>query len=156
MAAPDLSTIGVKFGWAAETTSGTKPTSFKQILNCKAIGGISLETDSIDTTPLEVDTRRYVAGLKDTGGSWALTFGMNDDLQDSWDELYDAYTTAKNAGLNIWAVVYIPGMTNACYVTFEPGKLPLSDIAVSEALEVEISNTINEYKGWSTAIEPTT
>ena len=155
MARPDLSTIGVKFGWAVETTSGVRPTAFTQVLNCKSIGGIPLTQDNIDTTPLESSIRRYVAGLKDTGGSWELTFGMNDDLIDNWGDLLDAYKTARDAGLATWAVVWIPGMENSCYITFQPGEVPLSEIAVSSALEVSISNTINEYKGFDTAIEPT-
>lgn len=149
-----LSTIGIKFGWAVETTAGTKPTSFTQIPRCIAIGGISLETDNIDVTPLETDTREYVAGLKDTGGTWSLTFSNNDDLHTAWDALTSAYETAKANNLATWAVIYIPNLSKSCYVTFEPGKIPLTDIAVSEALNAEISCTINEYKGWLTAVEP--
>ena len=59
----DLSTIGVKFGWAVETVASKKPESFKQIPRCKNIGGISLEADNIDTTALEDSIRTYVAGL---------------------------------------------------------------------------------------------
>lgn len=149
-----LSTIGVKFGWGVETSAGVKPSSFKQIPRCIAIGGIALSSDTIDVTPLEVDTRQYVQGLKDTGGQWSLTFSNNDDLHDAWDELTTAYETAKANNLATWAVIYIPNLSKSCFVTFEPGKIPLTDIAVSEALNAEISNTINEYKGWLDAVEP--
>ncbi len=33
----DLSTIGVKFGWAVEKTAGTKPSAFKWIKRCSKI-----------------------------------------------------------------------------------------------------------------------
>lgn len=152
----DLSTIGIKFGYAVETTAGTKPSAFTQIEKCKSIGGISLEADNIDTTPLESYYRTYIAGLKDTGGTWALTFSNSDAFMEDWNALVTASETARASGLETWAEIYIPGMENACYITFQPGEVPLNEVGVSEALEVEISNIINEYKGWDTAIEPTT
>ena len=151
----DLSTIGVKFGWAVETVASKKPESFKQIPRCKNIGGISLEADNIDTTALEDSIRTYVAGLKDTGGSWTLTFGLNDDLATKWDALVTASAAARKTGLATWAVIYIPGLTKSFYVTFEPGDIPMPEIEVSSALEAEISCIINEYKGLDTKTEPT-
>ena len=37
----DLSTIGVKFGWAVEETAGTKPKAFTWIKRCSKIAGIN-------------------------------------------------------------------------------------------------------------------
>ncbi len=151
----DLSTIGIKFGWACETTAGTQPTAFKWIQRCKAIDGIALSVDNIDVTALEDEFRKYVAGLKDTGGTWSLTFSNTDAFQDDWNEMKDAAKVAYDKGLATWAEVYIPGMTKACFVTIQPGEIPLGDVSVGSALEVAVSNIINEYKGWLTAAEPT-
>lgn len=151
----DLTTIGVKFGWAVETTAGVKPTAFKQLLNCKAIDGIKIETDTVDVTPLEAALKRYAKGLGDTGGKWGVTFGMNDDFETAWGECMAAYTAAKASGLSTWFVVWVPGMTNAFYVVAEPGSLPMPEFGNSAPLEVQTSNTINDYKGLLTAIEPT-
>lgn len=131
------------------------PAAFKQIERCIAIGGISLETDNIDVTPLESRYREYIQGLMDTGGTWSITFSNTTKLHSDWEELRTASATAKASGLATWAVVYVPNLGKSCYVTFEPGEIPLTDIAVSEALNAEISNTINAYKGWRTSIEPT-
>lgn len=150
-----LSTIGVKFGWAAETVAGTKPTAFKEIANCKEIGGIDLSTDSIDVTPLSKSVKQYIQGLQDTGGTWDVTFFGNDDFVDAWNEVLTAYGTAKKSGLSIWFVVWIPDMSDSFYVVAQPGKIPMPQIGVGNALEFGTSNTINEYKGLDTAIEPT-
>lgn len=150
----DLTTLGVKFGYAVESTAGTKPTAFIQIKNCKQIGGINLESDSIDTTPLEAKVRRYAKGLQDTGGTWPITFGLNDEFIAAWDALLTTSETGKAAGKATWFEVWIPDLTKAFYVTAEPGALPLPDIDVSAALEVQTSNVINDYKGLDAAIEP--
>ena len=150
----NLSTIGVQFAYGVETAAGTKPTKFTAIPNCTAIGGISLEEDTIDVTPLEVDTRQYVAGLKDTGGKWTVTFNHTDDLDTKWAALKTASAAAAKTGLATWAEIYIPKLAKSCFVTFTPGDIPLNDISVGEALQAEISNVINEFKGWDTAVVP--
>ena len=38
----DLSTIGIKLGWAVETTAGTKPTAYKWLQRCSKIGGLNI------------------------------------------------------------------------------------------------------------------
>lgn len=48
MAQPGISTLGIEFGFALETTAGTKPTSFTRLHRINAIGGITLETEQID------------------------------------------------------------------------------------------------------------
>lgn len=45
---PGLSTLGVKFGYAVETTAGTKPTAFTWLERCNTISGIELSTEQID------------------------------------------------------------------------------------------------------------
>jgi len=151
----DLTTIGIKVGWAVETTAGTRPTTFTQIARCKKIAGVSLTTDKIDVTALEDAIKKYAAGLKDTGGDWPLTFGASDAFVTAWNALITAYETAKAAGKQTWFVVWIPNMAKSFYIIAEPGDIPMPDIDVSNPLEYEISNVINDFKGLDTAIEPT-
>lgn len=51
MAAPGISTVGIKFGWGAAGDS--KPASFTQLTRINSIGAISLETEAIDASALE-------------------------------------------------------------------------------------------------------
>ena len=156
MARLALSTIGVKFGVQIETTSGTKPTAFHQIPNCKNVGGSSNEADTIDVTPLEAYSRQYVAGLGNSGGSKEITFGLDPQaaIIDDWEALRTAAQAARANNLACWGEVWFPNVPKAYYFTFEPGLVPLSDVSVATAAELAISNVVNEEKGWLAAVEP--
>lgn len=151
----DLTTIGVKVGYAVETTAGTKPTAFTWLKRCKAISGIELTTDKIDLTALEDKIKQYAQGAADTGGDWALTFGMNDDVITALTAMRSAYETGKTAGKATWFDVWFPGLEKSFFIIAEPGMIPMPDVSVGSAAEIKINNTINEYKGLDAAVEPT-
>ena len=46
--APGISTLGVKFSYAVESTAGDKPSSFNWLERCNTINGINLATEIID------------------------------------------------------------------------------------------------------------
>ena len=155
----DLSTIGVKFGWAVETTAGTRPTAFKWIPRCSKIGGLSVTKEKIDVTCFEDKIKQYIAGVADTGGDWNVNFngtkkGSAIDTVKEWNELLDASQAAAEDGLATWGDIYIPGF-GSYFVTFEPGEIPMPDLEVNSKLDIQISNVVNEYKGLGTEIEPT-
>ena len=154
MAKIDLTTIGVKVGWASGAVD-TKPTSFKQLLRVKKVGGISLEQDKIDITALEASVKEYAAGLADTGGTWPVTIGLSDDTVTAWDEILTAYETGKASGKSIWWDVYFPGLSKSFYVVAEPGMIPMPDIDLSSAADILINCIINKYVGLDTAVDPT-
>lgn len=62
-----LSSLGVKFGFAVETTAGTKPAAFKWLERCNSVAGIALSTENIDASALEDLVTRYVPGRQDSG-----------------------------------------------------------------------------------------
>ena len=76
----DLSTIGVKFGWAVEETAGTKPKAFTWIKRCSKIAGINVTKDKIDVSCFEDKIKQYIAGVGDTGGDWNLNFNGSKDF----------------------------------------------------------------------------
>ena len=158
MARMGLSTIGVKLGIQIESTAGTKPTTFKFYENCYTISGSTNEADTIDVTPLdETVARRYVKGLGDSGGSKTIGFFLDPQagIIDDWNTLKAAAEAARAEGKACWGEVWFPGVPKAYFFTFEPGEIPLSDVSVAAATELEISNVVNEEKGWDDAIEPT-
>lgn len=146
-----------RFGYAIEDTSGVQPTSFTLLENCYSVGGSSNEADQIDVTPLEEDkARRYAKGLGDSGGSKTIAF-FNDaegGLIDDWKALKTASEAARADNKATWGTVWFPNSKYAYFFTFEPGELPLSDVEVAAANQLEISCTVNEEKGWLTAIKP--
>ena len=151
----DLTTIGVKVGYAVETTAGTKPAAFTWLKRCKSVGGIDLSIDNIDVTALEDKIKQYALGLQDTGGNWNLTFGLSDAVVTALNSMRSAYATAKADGKATWFVVWFPDLANSFYVVAEPGNIPMPEAGVGAAAEVNLALTINEYKGLDTAIEPT-
>ena len=153
--ANELSTLGIKFGYAAETTADTKPTAFTQILGCKSLPELNSEPSQIDVTPLEeTGFKRYIPGLQDIGGAFGIGFNLSADLVDAWGDVCDAAETAKAANKSMWYEIFIPNMTNGFYFTGEPTKLAWGGAEVDAGLETTCYITVNQIKGWDTAIEP--
>lgn len=150
-----LSTIGVIFGWAVETTAGTKPTAFKEIEECISIGGVELTADKLDATPLKSTKKKYIKGHEDTGGELPTTFNYTDTFEKQWNEMCAAYKTAKAEGKAMWFTAYHPSKKNANFYIVEPGSIPAPEYAVGNVLQVTISNTLVDLPDASTAIEPT-
>ncbi len=150
-----VSTLGIKLGYAAETTAGTKPTAFTWLERCNSIGGITLETEQIDASALEDEISRYISGRQDTGGTWSVTFNVTDEVIQQLETMIGAYT-ALEGGKKMWFEVWSPYLTKAFYVIAQPPKhIPMPEEAQNELQTVEMTFTIEEYKGMDTAIEPT-
>lgn len=155
MALAGVSTIGIEFGYALETTAGTKPSAFTKLTRINSIGGIDLETEQIDASALEDYVTRYVAGRQDTGGSWPVTINPTDATIAEWETLIDAYQSRTDKSLSMWFEVWSPYLTKSFYIVAEPPKaLPMSEMAQNELQTIEIGLTINEFKGMDTAIRP--
>lgn len=150
----DLTTIGVKIGYGVETAADKKPTSFIWIKRCKSIGGIELTEDKIDVTALEDKIKQYAAGVADTGGDWALTFGLNDEVVETLTKLRTDSIAAKGENLRTWFDVWFPGLAKSFYVVAEPGMIPMPEVSQGSPAEIPLNCTINEYKGLEEAIEP--
>ena len=149
-----ISSLGIKFGYGAETVAGTKPTAFTQLERCNTIGGITLDTEQIDASALEDEISRYISGRQDTGGTWAVTFNLSDDVVDQLEAMITAYTGLTD-GKRMWFEVWSPYLTKAFFIVAQPPKhIPLPDEGQNELQTVELSFTIEEYKGLDTAIEP--
>lgn len=152
---PGISTLGAKFGYAVETSAGTKPTKFIQLERCNNIAAISLETEQIGASALEDLVTKYVAGRQDTGGTWEVTFNVTDDVTEQLNTMISASQTARESGLMTWFEAWSPYLEKGFFVIAEPPKqIPMPEVAQNELQTVAMTFTINEYKGMDTAIEP--
>lgn len=152
---PGLSTLGVKFGYAAETSQGVKPSAFKWLERCNQIAGIALSTEQIDASALEDYITKNIAGRQDTGGTWAVTFNLTGDTTTQLEDMISAYNTAKAADKQMWFEVWHPTMTKGFFVIAEPPQvLPMPEFGQNSLQTIEVTLTIVEYKGQDTAIEP--
>ena len=155
---PGLSTLGIKFGYAVETTANTKPAAFTQLERCNNISGIELSTDQIDASALEDLVTKYVAGRQDTGGTWTVTFNLTSEVVTQLEAMISAYQTGQSQStpLNTWFEVWTPNQTKAFFVVAQPPlKLPMPEFGQNELQTIDLTLTIQEYKGMDTAIEPT-
>lgn len=153
---PGLSSLGVKFGYGVETIKGTKPSAFIMLQRCNSISGIALETETIDASALEDMITRSIAGRQDTGGTWTVTFNFTPDVAKELKKMIQAYQTGIKSGLNTWFEVWNPNAPdNAFFVVAEPPKtLPMPETGQNELQTIELTFTINEYKGDDVGIEP--
>lgn len=155
MAVAGISTVGALLGYAVETTAGTKPTTFKQLTRINQIGGISIDVESIDASALEDAVERTIAGRGSTGGTFSITVNLTDETLKEWTTLIEAYKTGKAGGKSTWFETYFPALTKAFFVIAEPPTIiPQPDVDQNGLLTVEMTMTINDYKGPDTAIAP--
>ena len=154
MALAGLSTLGIIFGWGVETTAGTKPASFKQLTRINSIGGITIENEQIDASALEDLVSRYIQGRGDTGGSFPVSVNATPETYAEWEEVIEAYNTAKETGKRIWFETIIPGFEEAEFVVAQPPtKIPSPEKTQNELLVVEMNLTIEEFIGMDSKVE---
>ena len=152
---PGLSTLGVKLGYAVETTANTKPAAFTWLERANSISGIELPSEQIDASALEDYATRYVAGRQDSGGEWTVTFNLTSEVVGQLEDMISAYNTAAASNLNMWFEVWTPNQTKGFFVVAQPPQiLPMPEFAQNELQTIDVVFTIVEYKGQSTAIEP--
>lgn len=159
MALMGISSLGVRFLWAAETTAGTKPagSSFDYLTRISSIGEINLEVESIDVSALEDFVTAYTEGRADTGGTCEVVVNMTDDTITEWENVIEEYADASADNKEIWFEVYHPKLTKAFF--FKAGlpskiNMPAQDQNVAETFTVSL--VVHDYVGLDTAAIPTT
>lgn len=147
----ELSTIGISLKYAAETTAGTKPTTgYTDIANITSIGELAGTPDQLDVTNLQDTWRRYIAGVKDTGGDVSIGANLTAAFRTAWETLVTAYATAFAAGKAMWFEVNVPNL-GSFYFSGEPTDLGLPGIEVNQVLQVTAHIIPNTISGWGTA-----
>lgn len=153
MAASGLSTIGVLFGYAAETTAGTKPTSFTKLTRINSIGEINLDVEQIDSSALEDAITKYISGRADTGGTLDVTVNLTSETKTEWETLITAYA-ALTDGKKMWFNTYHKDLGSFFVVAQPPSKIPQPAFDQNGLLTATLSLTIESYEGLDKGIEP--
>lgn len=156
MAAIDLSTAGIRVGFAYEATIGTKPSAFTNLANPKSIPDMNPEPNALDITSLnDTEWKRYMEGLKDMGGALGITFGMSQEFYTAWQTFCETTDTNKADGKRSWMVFYVPGLSDSFFMTVDPSKMGMPAAEVDEVLDVTVNVLPKGEIGWDTAINPT-
>lgn len=152
----DLSTAGMHVGYAFETVSGTKPTAFTDLPNPKSLPDFNPEPSTYDVTSLN-DTvwKRYIAGLKDVGGTLGISFGMSQVFLDMWQEIYKKYQTESIGNKRFWIEFWHPKLDKAFFFTAEPSDVGMAAADVDSVWDVTVNVTPTGEIGWAESIKPT-
>lgn len=153
----DLSTAGIRVGYAFETTAGTRPTSgYTNIPNPKSIPDMNPEPNALDITSLnDTEWKRYMEGLKDMGGSLGITFGMSEELSNLWDTICDTDDANKSTGKRTWFVFYVPGLSKSFFLPVDPARFGMPSAEVDSVFDVTVNVLPIGAPVKETAVNPT-
>ena len=152
----ELSTAGIKVGYAIETTSGTRPTtSYNQIRGVKSISEYNPEPATLEVTDLsDAEWKRYIPGLKDPGGVQSLTVNDFEDFRTDWASMLSAYGSASADGKALWVQYNIPNHDSYFYRAV-PSDLGFNGADVDSVLENVAYFTPNSAPIWATGVSVT-
>lgn len=141
-----LSTLGIVFAYGVETTAGQKPTSFARLHRINAIGGFSVENETIDASALEDYVSRYIRGRGDTGGTMPVTVNLTAQTREQWKKVIQDYADLDTeSGLRMWFQTIVPDYGALYIVAQPPTAIPFPSMDQNELLTAEMTLTIDEY-----------
>lgn len=147
----EFNTIGVKLGYAVETSAGTKPSSsFIQIPDIKGTPAIDINPNKIEVTNLEDNYRRYIDGVKDVGDSFDFTANLTANLKTAWNSCVSAAQAAWASGLATWFEISIPNF-DSFYFAGIPSELGVNEMGVDAVIESTLHIVPNQIGGWDSA-----
>lgn len=149
----ELSTAGIKIGYAVEETAGTRPTTgYTVIPSIKSIPSLNPAPDTLETTDLsQLEYKTYIDGLKDLGGALTFTANLTEEFVTKWTTMMTEYTTGKTDGKQMWFCVAIPGLTQNFFFRGNPSDQGMPAAEVNSVLETEVFITPTKVDGWQTA-----
>ena len=147
-----ISTAGVTFGYAVESTKGTRPTTgYILIPDIKEIPEMNPEPETLESTTLaETEFKTYIEGLKDLGGALSFLANYTTELETAWAALVTAYKTADGTGKSIWFEVKHPKLDKSVFFTGQPSTMGLPAMAVNNILETNLYITPTNAPTWET------
>jgi hypothetical protein len=147
----EFNTIGVKIGYAVETSAGTRPTSgITNIPDIKSIPGIDLHPSKLQVTNLVDKYHRYITGVLDAGDDIALTANLTANLKSIWATLVSAAASAWASGLSTWFEINIPGFDSFWFAGI-PTEQGSNEMGVDAVAEATLHIVPNQIAGWAAA-----
>lgn len=148
----EISTAGVTLKYAVETTAGTRPTaSYVTIPNIKATPDFNPEPSTLEVTDLsDLVWKRYIAGLKDPGGSLSFTANLTSAFKTAWETLVSAYETGIASSKQTWFEIVVPTV-GSFYFAGIPSELGINAMEVDAVAEIDVYVTPNKIEGWGTS-----
>lgn len=142
----EFSTAGITVKYSA-TQAATHPTTgYTVIKGIKSTPDFNPEPSTLQVTDLsDLEYHRYIAGLKDVGGSVAFNANLTPEFKAAWDALVSAA-----AGKSVWFEIAIPNF-ESFYFAGIPSPLGVSAFEVDSVAEISAMVTPNLIEGWDEA-----
>ena len=157
MAVAGISSLGVTFGYALETTSGTQPTAFTQLTRINSIGELTISPEVIDASALEDTLTKNIAGRDTVSDTIDVVVNVTDDTVSEWETVISTYSGRSNTNLRMWWEVIIPDISKAYFIVASPpSAFPMSSQEQNSLETVTMTLVVNEYVGLDTKIAFTT
>lgn len=117
-----------------------------------AIGGITLENQTIDSSAMTDLVTQTIAGRADTPGNISVTVNLTPETKTEWATLISTYKALTDSK-QMWFQTIIPGFEDAFFFIAQPQPdIPQPEMNQNELLTVEFSLTIVDYKGMDTKV----
>lgn len=156
MANIDLSTIGMRLGYAFETSKGVRPTTgYTNIARPKSLPDANPEPNTGETTSLNNEEyTSYIPLLKDLGGSLGIDMGMSEDGLHNWNDMCETAEEKKALGFRTWFVFYHPQLDVSFFIPADPTPLGFVEAGVNEVWDGTVYITPVDEPTWETAVKP--
>lgn len=145
----EFNSIGIKLKYAVEATAGTRPVSgYTEIPDIKEVPEFLRTPSELDVTNLSDTDRRYIPGVKDSGGDKAFTANLTADLKTKWASACSAAATAFASGKQTWWEVAIPNF-ESFYFSGQPVELGMAGVGVDAVVETQLHIMPNSIAGFA-------
>jgi len=147
----EFNTIGVRLGYAVETSAGSRPTtSYTNVPDIKNIPAVDLSPSKLEVTNLVDKYKRYISGVLDGGDDINVTANLTASLKTVWSSLVSAAKTAWDSGKATWFEISIPGF-DSFYFAGIPTQLGFGQMGVDAVAEASLHIIPNQIAGWAAA-----
>lgn len=147
-----LAAIGVKIGYAAESTAGTRPsTGYTALPDLKSTPSLNTTPNTADATTFDnQEFTTYVELLKDLGGALEFSANFTNELKTAWGTMIDAYD-ALTGGKRMWFVISVPGISENVFFAGMPSEMGIPEMSANSLIETSVYITPISEPEWQPA-----
>lgn len=147
----EFNTIGVKLGYAIESTAGSRPTAgFTNIPDIKTIPSMDMTPSKLEVTNLVDKYKRFIDGVLDAGDDVNITANLTASLKTVWNAMCASAKSAWSSGKSTWYEISIPGF-DSFYFAGIPTEMGFNEMGVDAVAEAALHIIPNQIAGWATA-----
>lgn len=144
-----LAAIGVKLGYAAETTAGERPSAgYKALPDIKSTPSLNSTPNTADATTFDNEEyTTYVELLKDLGGALEFSANFTQALIDEWGSMMETYN-ALSGGKRMWYTISVPGVDKAVFFAGQPSEMGIPEMSANSLVETSVYITPISEPSW--------